>query len=272
MENYQNKFCFIVPTLSNIQGLSNLLHILNNFYPDSPVIVVNNNESNELEKYTSNKKVGNKIIILNEQKNVGFAKACNDGAKKAKELFNPKYVIFLNDDVVFNNDWIKKCIEEMENKKWAAVTPVLVRKDNSIENCGYKVLPIGKIRLITDIKSSEKPDGLSATALIMKADIFFRLKGFDEKFFAYLEDVDLFLRIKEENYKFGVCKKIKVKHLGQETSSKMSVKKAYLDFKNWILVISKNWSREELKKNLPEIIIERFRNAWGIAKAILKLN
>ncbi len=28
----------------------------------------------------------------------------------------------------------------------------------------------------------------------------------------------------------------------------MSVKKAYLDFKNWILLISKNWSREEIKK------------------------
>ena len=80
----------------------------------------------------------------------------------------------------------------------------------------------------------------------------------------------IFLRAKTQGYKFGVCKETKVKHLGQETSSKMNVKKAYLDFKNWILIISKNWSREEIRKNMSGILIERMRNLWGIIKTVMK--
>jgi GT2 family glycosyltransferase len=270
MKNYQNSFCFVIPTLSNIQGLINLLGLLKRFYPEYPAIVINNNQNNKLERMVSGIKTSDKLFILNQPYNTGFAKACNDGAKKAKELFDPKCLVFLNDDVLFNEDWVKKCVEEMERKKWVAVTPVLIKKDNSVENCGYRILPFGKAELITDLQSNEKPDGLSATALIFKTDVFFKLKGFDERFFAYLEDVDLFLRLKKNGYKFGVCRKASVKHLGQETSSKMSAKKAYLDFKNWILLISKNWSREEIKKNFPQIIIERLRNAWGIIKSVIK--
>jgi GT2 family glycosyltransferase len=270
MGNYQNNFCFIIPTLSNTQGLINVLKLLDKYYGKYPVIIVNNSNNNKLEKIITNIKTSNKLFVLNQLRNTGFAKACNDGADKACELFDLKYLIFLNDDVLFNEDWVKKCVDEMESKKWAAVTPILIKKDNAVENCGYKILPFGKAKLITDIKSIEKPDGLSATALIINKNVFLKLKGFDERFFAYLEDVDLFLRLKKENYKFGVCKTAHVKHIGQETSSNMSVKKAYLDFKNWILLISKNWSKEEINNNLSQIIIERLRNFFGILKSFVK--
>ena len=270
IKNYRNKYCFVIPTFTNTKGLINLLDSLNNFYPEYPAVIINNNKALNLEKIIPFKKLQNKIIILNQSKNTGFAKACNDGARRASKIFKPDYLVFLNDDISFDSDWVGKCLVTILKNKWIAISPLLIKKDNSIENCGYKILPIGKVRLITDLKSNETPDGLSATALIFKTEVFFKLKGFDERFFAYLEDVDLFLRAKTQGYKFGVCKETKVKHLGQETSSKMNVKKAYLDFKNWILIISKNWSREEIRKNMSGILIERMRNLWGIIKTVMK--
>jgi len=267
-KSYPRKKTFIIPTLTNTQGLLKVLGLLNKFNENDSVLIVNNNKKVKLEETISFKEIKNKIIILNQLKNTGFAKACNDGAKKAREIFNPNYFVFLNDDVSFRSNFTKDCLEEIHTKKWISASPVLIRTNNEVENCGYKVLPYGKIRLITNPQSNEKIDGLSATALIFSSTAFFKLKGYDERFFAYLEDVDLFLRAKKAGMKFGVCKNTKVYHKGQTTSSKMSVRKAFLDFKNWILIISKNWSREELKKNLPEIIIERGRNLWGLIKAL----
>ncbi|MEX1052702.1 MAG: glycosyltransferase [Patescibacteria group bacterium] len=269
-KNYRNKVTFIIPTLTNTQGLLKTLGLLSKFNENDDVVIVNNNKKLKLEDKIPISEIKNKIVVLNQYKNTGFAKACNDGAKKAKELFNPNYLVFLNDDVSFRSNFTNNCLDEIHEKKWISATPVLMRTNNEVENCGYKVLPIGKIKLITSLQSNEKIDGLSATALVFSTAAFFRLKGFDERFFAYLEDVDLFLRAKKAGMKFGVCKKVKVYHKGQATSSKMSVKKAFLDFKNWILIISKHWSREELTKNLLEIIMERGRNLIGIAKAALR--
>ncbi len=267
-KNYQNKITFIIPTLTNTDGLIKVLKLLSEFNENDNVVVVNNNKKKNLNDILPLNGLKNKIVIIDQNKNTGFAKACNDGAKKARELFNPEYLLFLNDDVSFKNNFVNECIEQMNKKKWVATSPVLMKTTGEVENCGYKVLSYGKIQLITSASSTEKVDGLSATALIFSTDSFFRLNGFDERFFAYLEDVDLFLRAKRLNIKFGVCKNVRIYHKGQETSSHMSVKKAYLDFKNWILIIAKNWSREDLVKNLPEIILERGRNLFGLIKVI----
>ena len=267
-KNYQNSLVFIIPTLTNTDGLIKVLKLLSEFNQNEKIVIVNNNKRKNLNDILPLSELKNKVVIIDQNKNTGFAKACNDGAKKARELFNPDFFVFLNDDVSFKNNFVDECIKHLIKKKWQAVSPILMKTTEDVENCGYKVLPYGKIQLITSVSSTEKIDGLSATALIFSTDSFFRLNGFDERFFAYLEDVDLFLRAKRLNMKFGVCKNVRIYHKGQETSSKMSVKKAYLDFKNWILIIAKNWSREELIKNLPEIILERGRNLWGIVKAV----
>lgn len=268
-KNYQNSIVFIIPTLTNTDGLIKVLRLLSEFNDSDKVIIVNNNRKQNLNELLPLKELKNKIVIMDQNKNTGFAKACNDGAKKAQELYEPDFFVFLNDDVSFKSDFANSCVSYMNIKKWDAGSPILMKTNGEIENVGYKVLPFGKIQLITSEKSPEKIDGLSATALVIAKSSFNRLHGFDERFFAYLEDVDLFLRAKKLNIKFGVCKNAKIYHKGQETSSKMSVKKAFLDFKNWILIISKNWSREELVKNLPEIILERGRNLFGLIKAII---
>ncbi len=243
IRNSQPKFVFIIPTLSNVEGLKHVRGLLAKFYPHAQLIVIDNSVNN-----------------------LGFAKACNDGAKQARR-FSPDYLLFLNDDVDFNSDWVTSCIGKMKKNKWAACSPVLMKSATIIENAGYVILPYGRAKLITDLKSSEKIDGLSATALVFEARAFAKLGGFDERFFAYLEDIDLFLRAKKQALRFGVDKQSRVYHQGQVTSSQFKVTKAWLDFRNWIRVINKNWGREEWKKYRWQIFVERLRNLSGIIKA-----
>lgn len=275
-KSYQTKFAFIIPTLNNREGLRLVLQDIANNYPYAHIVLVNNS-SNSVEDLSNSSTL--QILYLSQNRNTGFAKACNDGAKAAREHFNSEYLVFLNDDVRFSSDWVEDCIKTMIDKKWFATTPLLKKPDGTVENVGYKVLSQGKVEQI-QYKVSNIPsaslraskvqtniDGLTAAALVINSKDFFLMKGFDERFFAYLEDVDLFLRAKKNGKKFGTTMSSFVIHHGQGTSTGMKTFKAWLDVKNWYLFIYKHWKREDYLKHGVEIAIERLRNLSGLLKS-----
>lgn len=252
----------VIPTYTNTRGLQETLRHLNHIGP-YPVIVVNNNPENPLIDLPEI----DPSAVLTEKKNQGFAKAVNDGCNEAIVRYCPQYLVILNDDVVFSQDWIHECIRVMHANKWSATAPVLKRLDASIENAGYRVLKHGKIALERDANSGRRVDGITAAAMVIDVETFVLIDGFDESFFAYLEDVDLCLRMTKIGKTFGVTKTAEVTHLGQQTSSRMSRQKAILDYKNWHKLIKRHWSTGDRIKHLPHIFIERLRNISGILKA-----
>jgi len=274
-KNFQHNISFVIPTLSNLDGLKDILMDLARTYPDAHVVIVNNRKSS-LHNFVDISTYQLQIVVLDQGRNTGFAKACNDGAKTARELWSPQYLIFLNDDIRFTTEWLSDCIELMEKKKWFATTPLLKKPDGTLENLGYKVLPEGKIELLHTTYNIQNttykiqhtsPDGLTAAALVINSKDFFLMKGFDERFFAYLEDVDLFLRAKKNGKKFGTTTSSFVVHHGQGTSSGMKTLKAWLDVKNWYLLIYKHWKREDYLKHGVDIATERLRNLSGLLKS-----
>ena len=264
-----DNLAFVTPTLTNTKGLLTLLKNIDNFYPKSTVVLINNDGNKPLEEKIDTRRFSMKIVTINNRKNEGYGKAANDGARQALMVVkNLEYLVFLNDDISFKNEWISKCIQRLKKNKWSAAVPVLLNKEGQPENFGYHILPYGKIRPIIDSSSTSDVDGFSAAALIIKSGDFFKLRGYDPIYFAYLEDVDLFIRAKKEGIKFGMIKEVRIFHEGQKTSSEFKVKKAYLDFRNWIILIVKNWGFRKILFNLPSIFIERLRNLWGIVKTI----
>jgi N-acetylglucosaminyl-diphospho-decaprenol L-rhamnosyltransferase len=270
IKSYQHNIAFVIPTSSNTDGLRDLLADLSKVYANSQVVIVNNGK-NALHNLVDTSAYKLQIMVLDQGKNTGFAKACNDGAKIARETWGPQRIIFLNDDIRFTTDWLSQCISTMDKKKWFATTPILKKPDGIVENIGYKVLPQGRILEIRDTRYTlrESIDGLTAAALVVNAKDFFLMRGFDERFFAYLEDVDLFLRAKKNGKKFGITTSSFVIHEGQGTSSKMKVLKAWLDLRNWYLLIYKHWKREDYLKHGVDIAIERLRNLSGLMKSII---
>jgi GT2 family glycosyltransferase len=102
--------------------------------------------------------------------------------------------------------------------------------------------------------------------------MFKKLGGFDEKFFAYLEDVDFFLRLSAsrriaQDKSFGIAYDIEVLHNHMTTSVTMGNFKARQDMINWWRLYFKH--PEKFRFNLG-FIIERLRNVSGYIKASLK--
>jgi len=148
-----------------------------------------------------------------------------------------------------------------------------------VENYGYKVLPYGKVELVRELTGSRvnptsprlrgasELDGLTAACLLVKTKVFRELKGFDEKFFAYLEDVDFFLRFKKVGYKLGLATNVEVLHNHMTTTKTMGNFKAKQDMVNWWRLYFKH--RGKFKLDF-KFIIERLRNVSGFIKAYLR--
>lgn len=248
----------IIPTLTNFTGLSYELRALSRY----PLIVVDNAPTAEKRRACQKHP---HCTYLPQTKNLGFARAIN----LAFNYVHTKWICILNDDIeFFSTPPFQSIIKISQEQGWDAISPLLQKKSGTVENLGYRVLPMGRTVAVFD--ASTPLDGLTAACLVIKSDVFRQLGGFDGRFFAYLEDVDLFLRLKRQGFHFGVTPAIKVIHNHMTTSGKMNNFKAVMDLKNWILVIAKNWSWHELLLNFPAILVERLRNFSGFIKATWK--
>ncbi len=259
----------IIPTLSNTGGLKYLL----NYFQQTPyqIIIIDNQPTDEKQSLIKNfqKNYKNRLICLPQKKNLGFAGSINLGAKYGVE----KWFLILNDDIEFevpnhkNQKDVLKSLYNFANKNnFDAVSPILVNPDGKFENLGYQVLSYGKIRLIKDLNENTDFDGITAACLLIKKDVFKKLKGFDESFFAYLEDVDFFLRFKKSGFRMTVAKDLFVFHHHQTTSKKMGNFKARQDMINWWRLYFKH--PDKFQFNL-QFVIERLKNISGFIKATI---
>lgn len=263
----KNNISIIIPTLSNTIGL---LELVNNLLPlNIPIIVVDNGPRGLKKKLKRNKQV----TYLPQKSNQGFAQSINLAVKET----DTDWVWLLNDDIYL--DQPKRLIDNLlrfviQNKLTMA-SPVLLNSKGEIENVGYKIHHAGKINLHKKRYKknifSDEIDGLSATCLLINRHDFENMGGFDERFFAYLEDIDLSLRLKQAGKKFGVLTSESVLHYHMMTSKKMGLFKVKQDVKNWLLLIHKHWSKFYFLKNFHLILLERLRNLSGFSKQMWRL-
>lgn len=204
------------------------------------------------------------IIVDNSRKNLGFAKAVNSVISDRWPVAS-KWLLILNDDIKFYDDSsLEELIREAEKRKLDALSPTLINPNGRKENIAYKVLPHGAIGV--GIIENNDYDGLTAACLLIKTAVFKKMKGFDEKFFCSLEDVEFFLRFKKSGYKMGVSE-TKAFHNHMTTTSKMGSFKTRQDMINWWRLYFKH---PDVFVFDLKFVVERLRNLSGFMKAIIK--
>ncbi len=264
------KISIIVSTYTNINGFKYLLKYFEN--KGYEVIFVDNMPDKDkpylvhkVRKVYKNHR--GEVMYLPQKKNLGFAAAINHAMRYVKT----PWILILNDDVEFDkvDGPIEKLVKYAKRNKLAAAAPLLQNSDGSIENYGYRILPYGRIELVRKDDKSGGIDGLTAACLLVDTKMFRKLKGFDEKFFAYLEDVDLFLRLKKmtSTVNFNVAEEVVVYHHHMKTSDRMGTLKSRLNMINWWRVFFKH--PDKIKFSL-KFLVERIRNVNGYLKASIK--
>lgn len=128
-------------------------------------------------------------------------------------------------------------VQEIENflavmyasKDISLATPLVCNEDGSVQNIVRELLtPLGLIKRKLKIESGEikvKANSLQEIAfahgcfMVFKTDAFQKLGGFDERFFMYMEDVDIFIRAKQYG-KTVIDTRYKIYHKYRKGSSK----------------------------------------------------
>lgn len=163
---------------------------------------------------------GIKIKKQINSKNYGFGKACNSGV----DLASGDILFFINPDVRLGRGVLEYTSKNISsNSDFGIVTCRIVDQYGEIDNSARRLLPtpfgaamylsgisgvFKKFKFLNKYLISDLPgdgeyevEACSGAYLGVKKNIFLKIKGFDEKFFMYGEDLDLCLRVRAEGYK-----------------------------------------------------------------------
>jgi GT2 family glycosyltransferase len=192
-----------------------------------------------------------KIIYLD--KNYGFAKGYNEALKQV----DADYFILLNSDVEATPNWIAPIIQLMEiDKTIAAAQPKILACNNRtgfeyagacggfIDKYGYPFCR-GRIFDTLEQDNNQYEEAIeifwaTGACMFIRSEVFKDVKGFDDFYFAHMEEIDLCWRIKNSGYKIMAVPESLVYHLGGGTLNKLSPRKTFLNFRNSLLSLTKN--------------------------------
>jgi GT2 family glycosyltransferase len=171
------------------------------------------------------------VKLLESRTNLGYAGGNNLGLKKAKG----KYVLFLNSDTEIKPDALTEMIKFMEkNPKLGASTPkTMLFSGGMDQDChrGFptpwasisyflgleKLFPKSRLfgqyhKFYLDLNKVHEIDAGFGTFMFIRKKALEQAGDFDDKYFFYGEDLDLFYRIKEAGWKVMFYPKPLVTH------------------------------------------------------------
>jgi len=156
-------------------------------YKNYEIILVDNNSTDTSVEYVKNTYPAITIIKLND--NYGFAEPNNIGAKNAKgDLF-----LFLNNDTEVEPNFIGEMVKVLQQDSKISICQSLLLKPNGeVDSCGDFIDTIGRAYSSKDkVKEVRKILSARGASMMIRKESFWDLGGFDKKFFASFEDVDL---------------------------------------------------------------------------------
>ncbi|MBU2996401.1 glycosyltransferase family 2 protein [Cellulophaga baltica] len=232
------------------------------------------------------------IKIVQNTENGGYAKGYND----ALIHIEADVYCLLNSDVEVTPNWLAP-IEQIyiDNRDVAIIQPkILDYKQKNyfeyagaaggfIDQLGY---PFCRGRIFQDLEEDlgqyndvKEIFWATGACMFIKSEVFHKLNGFDEDYFAHQEEVDLCWRAHNKGYKILYVGTSAIYHLGGSTLSNMNPKKTFLNFRNSLFSIIKNLPKRKafviifLRLLLDGVAGIRFifqgkqKHCWAILKA-----
>lgn len=245
-----NNVAIVILNWNGVNYLKQFLSKVVEYSGDCRIILADNASTDDSVEFVLDNFPQVEIIINDE--NGGFSKGYNDALK----LINSEFYILLNSDIEVTPDWVLPLYETMKDPLIAGCQPkVLSYYDRSFfEHAGASggyldknYFPFCRGRILEQFEKDEgQYDGeteifwATGAALMIRSDLFHKVGGFDEYFFAHMEEIDLCWRLKKQGFRFMAIPSSKIYHVGGGTLAYNSPKKLYLNFRNSLFMIVKN--------------------------------
>jgi GT2 family glycosyltransferase len=229
------------------------------------IVVVDNASRDQSAEIVQRSASG--AILLRENRNLGFAGGVNAGVRAS----HGEWIAVLNNDTEVAADWLTKCANAIQDHPEASyfACKILDFSDRSrIYSAGDCFLRMG-VGYRRGQEQKDRPDfdmeceifSASGCAAVYRKKVLEEIGGFDERFFAYLEDVDLGLRLQAQSNRGYYIPGAEVYHHGAATSGgEFSPLAVRLRTRNSLLLLLKNMPILFLLRCAPMILCAQL--AW----------
>jgi len=223
-----------------------LLSLSKQTYANYEIVIVDNN-STDLSVEFIEQNYLNRVSIVRNDKNYGFARGNNIGIMKAKG----EYILTLNNDTLVDPRWIEELVKGAnsapnigscasmiyyaDKPKIIDSVGMCIYRDGNSKQRGWKKVDVGQY------KKQEEVLCPSACAALYKRRMLDDIGLFDEDFFAYCEDTDLGLRARAMGWTSVFIPSAIVYHFYSGTTSKYSALKMFMVERNHYWVVIKNY-------------------------------
>lgn len=245
--------------------------------PQAEIVVADNASADDSVDYLRTAHPDVKVLAFGE--NLGFA----GGYNAALQVLDHEYFVLLNSDIEVSPGWIEPVIAVMEaDKRIAACQPKILSWHDKgsfeyagasggfLDQYGY---PFCRGRLFDSL---EKDKGqydttrevfwATGACMFVRGEAYKALGGFDDRFFAHMEEIDLCWRMQHQGYKVVACPDSRIYHIGGGTLPKSSPAKTYLNFRNSLWMLAKNLPA---RRFYPTMIIRLALDKLAAAKFLL---
>lgn len=195
----------VIPVYNNLPYTEPCLNSILRHTPAEPpfeIIVIDNGSADGTGDYLKAFAAAHPpsmLRIISNRKNLGFARACNQGAR----LADGDFLIFLNNDTLVHRGWSRALIHELSTRPETGVVGArLIYPDGTIQHAGVAVggnrVPYHIHRgLAKDhplVSARRRFRMVTGACMAVRREEFLELGGFDEAYINGHEDVDLCLR------------------------------------------------------------------------------
>ena len=229
-------------------------------------VIDNNSTDNSLSNLSDD------IEVIHLDENYGFGRGYNVGIERCLTA-DDEYIVLLNYDTIVTNNFIQSIIEKISinGSKYIYGAKILYNnKKDSIWYSGGEVNLAKGIISHNNIRENRQStcledqytDYITGCCMIMHKDIFFKLEGFDERFFMYNEDVDFCLRAKEMGVKSRFLSNVILFHkVSSSFGGNYSIKKIFMKVKSSYQLFRKHYS---ISKSIFLLFIYILRSIFQI--------
>ncbi len=215
------------------------------------ILVVDNASSDNslsiLDKYP-------KVMLIQNSENLGYGTAANQGVKSADKK-GYQYAFIINPDITVRTSTVSKMTDELvKDSNTIIIGPeILSMKDTTKTQYGEKYL---------SKSGTEYVNWLCGGAMLVSVDKWLGIGGFDERYFLYKEENDLFYRINKAGYKMKICHEALSYHYlgGTGKNEKRNSLPVYYTTRNIWLFAKKNLRGVQLTRYVIEEEISKLLN------------
>ncbi len=247
-----------IVTYNSLKFLDDCLEaLLNQTFKDFQILVIDNHSTDGTLNFLKEKYPG--VFIFRNPKNVGFAKAHNQGLT----LIKSDYVLILNPDVILEPNFIEKLLANAEKKKagfsFGGKLLKIKTGDRELEEkIKTKIIDSTGLKIFRSFQVADRGEreedkgqydkkkevfGISGACALYRRKFLKEVGFFDEDFFAYKEDVDLAWRAQLYGFHSYYVPEAVAYHYRQAAKEKRLTQSpivSFYSFRNGLFLILKN--------------------------------